>query len=103
MSVFLDTTGEATLGIGICARCSRKMPLGDLSPDPNAPGLYVCEDDKDVLDPWRLPPRQPEDLTLPFYRPDTPLAVNNSTSPTATLIKLGDRFYWNIDGPVPEV
>jgi hypothetical protein len=27
----------------------------------------------DVLDPWRLPARQTEDIHLPFTRPDIPL------------------------------
>lgn len=79
MPVFLDTRGRSTLGVGICARCSRKMSIEELSPDPNSPGLMVCEKDKDVLDPYRLPARQTEDITLPFYRPDLPL-----TDPSAT-------------------
>ena len=73
MAIFLDTTGNATLGIGLCARCSRKMPLGDLSPDPNAPGLMVCVADKDDYDPYRLAPRAPDQIVLPFVRPDTSL------------------------------
>src|SRR5580692_3126199 len=73
MPVFLDPRGRATYGIGICARCSRKMFLEELSPDPNSPGLMVCEEDKDVLDPYRLPARQTEQITLPFCRPDVPL------------------------------
>lgn len=73
MPVFLDTRGKASLGIGICARCSRKFPIVELSSDPNSPGLMVCDKDKDVLDPYRLPARQTEDITLPFYRPDLPL------------------------------
>ena len=70
MPTFLDTTGRSTLGIGICARCSKKMSLDDLSPDPNAPGLMVCRADLDQYDPYRLPARQPDRLILPFYRPD---------------------------------
>ena len=51
------------------------MPLDDLYPDPNINGLMVCKKDLDVFDPWRLPPRQPEDITLRNPRPDTPLTV----------------------------
>lgn len=77
MAVFLDTTGSATLGIGICGRCSRKFPLGELYPDPNAgPGLRVCAEDRDELDPWRLPARQPENVSLRFPRPDTPISTD---------------------------
>ena len=73
MPRFLNPKGKQTYGLGICARCSRKMFLEELSPDPNSPGLMVCEADLDDLDPYRLPARQPEDITLPFARPDEPL------------------------------
>lgn len=73
MSVFLDTTGRATLAIAICGRCSRKFPYDDLYSDPNYPGLRVCRDDLDDYDPYRLPARQPETISLRFPRPDTPL------------------------------
>lgn len=73
MPAFLDTTGKSSLAIGICGRCSRKFPIGELHPDPNYPGLRVCRADLDEFDPYRLPARQTEDITLRFPRPDTPL------------------------------
>jgi len=76
MSIWLDTRGLSTLGIGLCDRCSRKMSLTQLMSDPNSPGLRVCREDLDQLDPYRLPPRQPDTITLPFVRPDTPLYSN---------------------------
>ena len=76
MSIYLDTRGRSTLGIGLCARCSRKMSLDELFSDPNSPGLRVCREDLDNLDPYRLPPRQPDNITLPFVRPDLPLTTN---------------------------
>lgn len=75
MAIFLDPTGRTTFGIGICGRCSRKMYLEQLHPDPNSPGLMVCEEDLDDLDPYRLPARQTENINLPFVRPDVPLNV----------------------------
>lgn len=75
MSLFLNTRGESVLGIGICARCSKKFPLLQLQPDRNSPGLLVCEKDNDEFDPYRLPPRQPDNIVLPFNRPDLPLDV----------------------------
>lgn len=33
----------------------------------------MCREDLDQLDPYRLPPRQPDNITLPFVRPDLPL------------------------------
>lgn len=73
MSIFIDPTGQPTYGIAICGRCSRKFPIADLSPDPNSPGLMVCAEDLDMLDPYRLPARQTEQINLPFTRPDVPL------------------------------
>lgn len=73
MPIFLDTRGKSTLGIGICGRCSRKMSLDALHSDPNYPGLRVCREDLDDYDPYRLPARQSEDISLRFCRPDTPL------------------------------
>ena len=78
MSIWLDTRGLSVIGIGLCARCSRKMSLTELFSDPNSPGLRVCREDLDQLDPYRLPPRQPDNITLPFVRPDTSLATDPS-------------------------
>ena len=76
MPKYLNTRGNTNLAIGICGRCSRKFPIGDLMPDNNYPGLRVCEEDRDQLDPYRLPARQPDNILLPFLRPDTPLFTN---------------------------
>jgi hypothetical protein len=73
MPKFLDTRGKSTLGIGLCARCSRKFSLDDLSPDINYPGLMVCAADSDDLDPYRLPLPPADQISLRFVRPDTPL------------------------------
>lgn len=73
MAKFLDTTGNSTLGVAICARCSRKMPLEELYSDPNSPNLMVCKEDLDQYDPYRLAPRPADQITLPFVRPDLPL------------------------------
>ena len=78
MPKYLDTSGNSTLGIAICARCSRKFPLGELQPDPNYPALMVCRDDVDQYDPYRLAPRPADQIVLPFVRPDLPLNTNPS-------------------------
>lgn len=72
MPRFLNTTGRQSLGIAICARCSRKFAYDDLMRDPNN-GLYVCIEDRDVYDPWRLPPPQNDAIALDHPRPDTPM------------------------------
>lgn len=88
MPLYLDTRGRSTLGIGLCARCSRKMSLDDLHSDPNFPGLMVCVADLDEFDPYRLPARQTEDITLRFVRPDESIA----TSPSGVISEDGDYF-----------
>jgi hypothetical protein len=52
-----------------------------LLPDPNTPGLLVCQADRDDFDPLRMAPRQPDRIQLPFTRPDTPLIVTNADEP----------------------
>lgn len=85
MAIFLDPTGQSTYGLGICARCQQKFFLGDLYSDPNSPGLKVCRDDLDDYDPYRLPPRQPDRIILPFYRPDEPLTTGGPIPNTTSL------------------
>lgn len=82
MGIYLDTRGRSTLGIGICGRCSRKMSLDDLYSDPNYPGLMVCLEDRDEYDPYRLPARQPEVISLRFARPDASIATDPAGLPT---------------------
>ena len=88
MPLFLNTKGNSTLGIGICSRCSRKFPLGQLNPDPNFPGLRVCDKDMDQFDPYRLGPPPTDNIVLPFTRPDTPIPTN----PAGFITQDGDYF-----------
>lgn len=92
MSLYISTFGNASLAIGICDRCKRKFALSDLESDPNVPGLRVCRDDVDDYDPYRLPPRDVEEITLEYPRPETPL-VTTSVAP-------GDPS-WPIDNNSP--
>ena len=70
MPLFLDTRGRSKIAIGICGRCGLKFPYDELISDPNYPGVYVCQDDLDQLDPYRLPARESEDISLEHPRPD---------------------------------
>lgn len=80
MPMFLETRSRRPMSIGICARCSCKYPLEELSPDPNYPGLMCCPDGcLDQLDPWRLAPRETENITLAFARPDVAIDGYGST------------------------
>ena len=78
MSIWLDTRGKSVLSIALCARCSRKFSWTELMPDPNFPGLMVCKDDLDQLDPYTLPARQADKIDLPWARPDISIATNPS-------------------------
>ena len=73
--VYCDTRGQTVLSVAVCDRCSRKVPYTLLRADPNSPGLMVCPDDLDVLDPWRLAARQTENITLRHPRPDVSVAI----------------------------
>jgi hypothetical protein len=56
--------------------------MGELLPDPNYPGLLCCAVDRDDYDPYRLPARQPEKISLMFARPDTPIGTDPLGLPT---------------------
>lgn len=94
MSVYIDPSGQPTYGIGVCARCHKKFPLAELQPDPNYPNLMVCKDDMDAYDPYRLAPRTPDQIVLPFTRPDAPLESN----PSGVITEDGDGFLTTEDG-----
>lgn len=72
---FFNPRGRSTYGIALCARCGIVHSLDDLFDDPNYPGLKVCRKDMDEYDPYRLPPREPDQISLLFARPDVPLDV----------------------------
>lgn len=75
MPIYLDTRGNSVLSVAICDRCSRKFAYTELYPDPNFPGMRVCKEDLDQFDPWRLPARQTENISLRFPRPDVSIAL----------------------------
>jgi hypothetical protein len=47
----------------------------------------VCIEDLDVLDPYRLPARETEDITLPFYRPDRDLTSPGPAYPVDQVLR----------------
>jgi hypothetical protein len=94
MSTFIDPTGESTYGLALCGRCSRKFKLGELLSDPNSPGLMVCRDDVDDYDPYRLAPRDNDQIVLPFVRPDEPI----NTNPSGVITQDGTQFIVSEDG-----
>lgn len=77
MAIFLDTLGNSDLAIAICDRCKMKRAHSVMRNDPNFPGLRVCNEGcADQFDPYRLPARKTERITIRFPRPDVSVAVN---------------------------
>ena len=80
MPRFLDTRGNAVIAIFICDRCKMKRPIIEAMPDPNFPGLKVCQQGcADEKDPYRLPARKTERIALQYPRPDVSVAVDDSS------------------------
>lgn len=54
-----------------------KRAIVEAMPDPNFPGLKVCQQGcADEKDPYRLPARKTEKITLQFPRPDVSVATD---------------------------
>lgn len=76
----MGTMSDGSIAIAICDRCKMKRPYTFLVPDGNSPGLRVCVSGgcRDEMDPYRLPARQSDPLTLQHPRPDLSLAVTQN-------------------------
>ena len=95
MPVFLDTRGNATLSIAICDRCKMKRDHDQMRPDPNFPGLQVCgQNCADEKDPYRLPARKTERITLQYPRPDVSVATDDNSLVTGG----NDQFIISTEG-----
>jgi hypothetical protein len=56
-----------------------KRAFVQLGPDPNFPGLRVCDQGcRDQFDPYRLAARKTERINLRFPRPDVPLDAGDN-------------------------
>jgi hypothetical protein len=90
MPRFLDTEGNASLAIAVCDRCKMKRAFSSMGPDPNVPGLQVCDQGcADQMDPYRLAARQTERINIRFPRPDVSVAANDNY-----LITTGNGQYY---------
>ena len=79
MPRFLNTLGNNVLSIAICDRCKMKRAYSEIIPDGNIPALRVCQNGcSDQWDPYRLPARQPEKISIRFPRPDADVAVRDN-------------------------
>ena len=78
MPKFLDTLGYSDIAIAVCDRCKMKRAHSVMRSDPNFPGLQVCNEGcADEFDPYRLPARKTEKITIRFPRPDVSVAVTD--------------------------
>lgn len=66
------------LSIAICDRCGLQYKYKELRSDGNSPGMWVCQPCWDPIDPYRLPPRQPEPISLDHPRPDVLLGITTN-------------------------
>lgn len=73
MPKFLDTTRYKIAAVAICDRCRTKVPYEDLHPDDDNKSLRVCDKCNDQRDPYKLPQRRPEKITLRYPRPEEEL------------------------------
>jgi len=69
MSKFLAPSVHGHVAIALCARCNFRLPYDKLVQDPDTK-LWVCRKCQDDPDPWRLPARRTEDISLQHPRPD---------------------------------
>lgn len=67
------------VALAVCGRCGLYLPYGKVHGDRNVgPGLRVCREDNDQLDPYRLPARAADAMVLRYPRPDVSIATNPS-------------------------
>ena len=72
MSLYLPINAKGSVAIAICTRCQMKVQYASLRTDPNN-GNFYCRECVDIYDPWRLPARNPEDISLNHPRKDEDL------------------------------
>lgn len=72
MSLHAPISAKGCVALAICSRCRFKIAYADLRQDPNDKNWY-CKDCVDLYDPYRLPARKAEDVSLQHPRPDVEL------------------------------
>lgn len=75
MPRYLAPKASGNCAVAICPRCHFKVYYTELVRDGAIPGLFVCVKCKDGNDPYRLPARKTERITLQHPRPDDAIEV----------------------------
>ena len=73
MPLYLKPSKSSGAPVAVCGRCGLKMYHSQLSHDRDKPGLMVCSECNDEKDPYKLPARVSERITIKNPRPDEPL------------------------------
>ena len=73
MPLYLTPSSSGKVAIAVCGHCKFKVQYNELRRDRNVPGLIVCAECNDEKDPYKLPARKAENITLHHPRPDEPL------------------------------
>lgn len=81
MPLWEPLNGGGNVALAVCPRCHFKRQYTDLRKDPNDGNWYCKFDCVDLKDPWRLPPRRTEDISLEHARPDPTDLSTNVTYP----------------------
>lgn len=61
--------------VWICPRCSFKRKYSEQTMDPNTHQIVCTRGCSDLFDPYRLPARKTEDISLKTPRPDESIAT----------------------------
>lgn len=74
MGLYLPVNLKGSCAIACCARCGFKYQMTELVQDPNTKA-WVCEKCQDQYDPYRMPARQPENISLTHPRSDADIST----------------------------
>ena len=100
MSRFLSVgSGGSSVAIAVCPRCTFKVHYSKLVKDPNTK-QFVCKKCKDIYDPWKLPARHSDKITLTHPRPDSKLNTLDVEAHEDILIGAGTNLPLEYDNNV---
>lgn len=92
-------TGGSSVAIAVCPRCSFKYRYDALVKDPNTQ-QFVCKDCADLYDPYRMPARVPENITLNRPRPDEKLNTETLEATEDVIIGAGTNLPLEYDDDI---
>lgn len=70
MPKYINTTGNDPLSIAVCPRCKMKRAYVDFVVDPDTQQRVCHFGCADLKDPYRLPSRKGENISIKYPRPD---------------------------------